>query len=68
MPEGNKESLHNQAANITDQLILIGPEGDFTKSEIESAIENGFTPVNLGETRLRTETSGIVAATLLRIS
>ena len=68
LPEGNKESLHNQAANITDQLILIGPEGDFTKSEIESAIENGFTPVNLGETRLRTETSGIVAATLLRIS
>lgn len=68
LPEGKKESLHNQAANITDQLILIGPEGDFTKAEIESAIENGFIPVTLGETRLRTETSGIVAATLLRIS
>ena len=45
--------------NIT---VLIGPEGDFSPCEINSAKENGFLPVNLGKTRLRTETAGIVAA------
>lgn len=48
-------------------LILIGPEGDFTPAEIETAIDHNFTPVALGDTRLRTETAGIVAATLLCI-
>ncbi len=46
-------------------LILIGPEGDFTKDEIDSAKQNNFMPVSLGETRLRTETAGIVACVLL---
>lgn len=46
-------------------LILIGPEGDFTSVEIELALQNKFNAVSLGETRLRTETAGIVAATLL---
>lgn len=46
-------------------LILIGPEGDFTQQEIKKAMEKGFKPVALGNTRLRTETAGIVAATLL---
>lgn len=39
--------------------ILIGPEGDFTNSEIELALKKGFKPVTLGNTRLRTETAGI---------
>jgi 16S rRNA (uracil1498-N3)-methyltransferase len=47
--------------------ILIGPEGDFTKDEISSALDNGFKPVTLGETRLRTETAGVVSATVLCI-
>jgi len=42
-------------------LILIGPEGDFTPEEINLAIANNFRPVSLGESRLRTETAGIVA-------
>jgi 16S rRNA (uracil1498-N3)-methyltransferase len=46
-------------------VILIGPEGDFTKTEIDFALENNFLPVALGHTRLRTETAGIVAATIL---
>jgi 16S rRNA (uracil1498-N3)-methyltransferase len=45
--------------------ILIGPEGDFTPVEIEAAIRKNHTPVSLGETRLRTETAGVVAASLL---
>lgn len=53
--------------NIKDSLILIGPEGDFTSIEIESAREIGYQPVALGDTRLRTETAGIVAACLLQL-
>jgi 16S rRNA (uracil1498-N3)-methyltransferase len=49
-------------------IILIGPEGDFTPGEISAAIESGFTPVALGNTRLRTETAGMVAAAILKIS
>src|SRR6185437_9072293 len=48
-------------------LILIGPEGDFSSKEVDSALANGFIPVTLGPNRLRTETAGIVAATLLCI-
>ncbi|MFM2138775.1 MAG: hypothetical protein RJA57_1082 [Bacteroidota bacterium] len=45
--------------------ILIGPEGDFTDQEFHAACEAGFLPVSLGDTRLRTETAGVVAAALL---
>lgn len=55
-------------ANQQSSLILIGPEGDFTAAEIESALCQGFAPVALGNTRLRTETAGMVAATLLRLA
>ena len=48
-------------------LILIGPEGDFSLQEIETALAAGYRPVSLGDNRLRTETAGIVAATLLCI-
>lgn len=42
-------------------IILIGPEGDFTPEEITLAKQNNFIPVTLGNTRLRTETAGIIA-------
>jgi 16S rRNA (uracil1498-N3)-methyltransferase len=42
-------------------LILIGPEGDFSEDEITQAISLGFQPVSLGNSRLRTETAGLVA-------
>ena len=44
-----------------DATILIGPEGDFSPEEVELAVKNGFTPVSLGSSRLRTETAGLVA-------
>lgn len=47
-----------------DVLVLIGPEGDFTMDEIQLAIEKGFVPVSLGNTRLRTETAAIAAAVI----
>lgn len=49
-----------------DLLLLIGPEGDFTPSEIEAAIAKKFTPIDLGPNRLRTETAGIFALSLLK--
>ncbi len=51
-------SIIERGKNIT---ILVGPEGDFTESEIENAVSHGFRSVSLGESRLRTETAGIVA-------
>jgi len=54
--------------DIPPSLILIGPEGDFTQKEVEAALAAGYLPVSLGPNRLRTETAGIVAATLLCIA
>ncbi|HET6766945.1 MAG TPA: RsmE family RNA methyltransferase [Chitinophagaceae bacterium] len=51
---------------LDHSTILIGPEGDFTKQEIELALQNRFIPVSLGETRLRSETAGVVASVILR--
>lgn len=62
----NLSDLANDSLN--SQVILIGPEGDFTKDEIDLAIRNHFIPVALGETRLRTETAAIVASTILKVS
>jgi 16S rRNA (uracil1498-N3)-methyltransferase len=50
---------------VPASLTLIGPEGDFTPAEVEMALAAGYLPVSLGPNRLRTETAGIVAATLL---
>jgi 16S rRNA (uracil1498-N3)-methyltransferase len=49
----------------TNVQILIGPEGDFSPQEIELALQQHFTPVSLGNTRLRSETAAMVAAALL---
>lgn len=66
--EENKQPLTDQLTDpFANKLILIGPEGDFTKSEIELALQNNFHPVSLGNTRLRTETAGMVAAVLLKL-
>ena len=42
-------------------VVLIGPEGDFSHEEAELAIECGFIPVHLGDSRLRTETAALTA-------
>jgi 16S rRNA (uracil1498-N3)-methyltransferase len=60
--ELDKKSFAKTIKPNTNILIMIGPEGDFTPSEIEKALANKFTPVTLGESRLRTETAGVVTA------
>ena len=47
--------------------VLIGPEGDFSPDEINQALEKGFLPVTLGNSRLRTETAGLVACHTLSV-
>ena len=52
--------------SLPSQIILIGPEGDFSEREIDLGSQLKFIPVSLGDTRLRTETAGVVAAALMR--
>ena len=58
--EDNRD-LSAVCASGKDALVLIGPEGDFSESEREKANSVGIVAVNLGHTRLRTETAAIVA-------
>ena len=53
---------------FANAIILTGPEGDFTIDEIDLALQHNFMPVALGSTRLRTETAGVVAATILLLA
>ena len=64
---GSKQPLAELVnASLPSQIILIGPEGDFTNEEVSFATQHYFIPVTLGDTRLRTETAGMVAAVLLK--
>ena len=59
--EGAKVLLRDAVIKGKDVLILIGPEGDFSTEEVESAMNEGFIPISLGDARLRTETAALVA-------
>ena len=58
---GEKVSLKEACPSGADVTIMIGPEGDFSEEEVELAIANGFKPLTLGESRLRTETAAMTA-------
>lgn len=60
--ETDKKSFKNVLEKQQSVLVLIGPEGDFSSEEIDLAKNEGFIPVTLGESRLRTETAAMVAA------
>lgn len=62
-----KEQLCDLYKKGENAIILIGPEGDFSKEEVELAKENGFVPVSLGEARLRTETAAVVACHTIQL-
>ena len=59
--EFEKISLKKKIQPAQDCLILIGPEGDFSKKEISMATQNLFEGISLGSTRLRTETAAVIA-------
>jgi 16S rRNA (uracil1498-N3)-methyltransferase len=59
--DSQKASLTNEIQKQGKYLILIGPEGDFSPAEIDSALHNGYKAITLGESRLRTETAALEA-------
>lgn len=63
--KANPDHLFSKAAAGGDYLVLIGPEGDFSPGELSDALAAGFEKVSLGNTRLRTETAGLAACSIL---
>lgn len=60
VPRRNIKEVLN-AFEGTEIIVMIGPEGDFSREEAELALKSGFIPVSLGESRLRTETAALAA-------
>jgi 16S rRNA (uracil1498-N3)-methyltransferase len=54
--------------NPCDALVLIGPEGDFSIDEVRMAVDAGFISVDLGSSRLRTETAGLSAVMMMQLA
>lgn len=66
--EGEKRHLADMVIPGEDVVTLIGPEGDFSPSEVEFALRAGFAPVSLGLSRLRTETAALVALNIMSLA
>ena len=65
LPSALKEYLGSLNGGTPKITLLIGPEGDFSMREIELALEKGFIPIHLGESRLRTETAALAAVSYI---
>ena len=65
--EGEKPLLKDIIRKGENALVMIGPEGDFSEEEVEKAIGQGFQPISLGHSRLRTETAALVACHILNL-
>ena len=65
--EGEKIQLKKISNSLESQVIVIGPEGDFTSEEIELSKANNYKMISLGNNRLRTETACIAAVTLMKL-
>lgn len=59
--DAEKQLLSAMYKKGSHSVILIGPEGDFTEGEVSMALSKNFAAVSLGNSRLRTETAGVVA-------
>lgn len=68
LDENYDKHLIQQVEAGTDAMILIGPEGDFSREEVNLAIEKGFLPVSLGDSRLRTETAMVTACHTIHLA
>ncbi len=65
--EGEKQLLKKVLMPGEDALVMIGPEGDFSKEEVEKALACGFRPISLGPSRLRTETAALAACHIMNL-
>lgn len=63
----NPVAFSDQIVKGKSNLILVGPEGDFSMKEVTKAEEKGFSQVSLGPSRLRTETAGLISVHLLNL-
>ena len=69
--EVGRVNLFDQLCSLQptdDTLVLIGPEGDFSIDEVREAVSAGFVSVDLGESRLRTETAGLSAVMMMQLA
>ena len=57
-----------KSSALEELTVMIGPEGDFSIDEVKDAVEAGYQSVHLGTSRLRTETAGLSAVMMMRIS
>lgn len=65
--DGEKQLLKDIYPKGNPALILIGPEGDFSEEEVTLAVDCGFRPISLGNSRLRTETAALVACHTIHV-
>jgi len=63
----NLNHLKNELQSNKNSTILIGPEGDFSPDEVSKAVVINFKEISLGNSRLRTETAGIVACSIVNL-
>jgi len=68
IPRENLFDCLRQGEPNEDALVLIGPEGDFSFDEVQMAIAAGFVSVDLGKSRLRTETAGLAAVMMMQLA
>lgn len=66
--EGPRVHLADALVPGHDSMVLIGPEGDFSKAEIDMALKAGFKPVSLGDSRLRTETAALASVLMMNLN
>ena len=69
--EVTRVNLYDQLRTLdanADALVLVGPEGDFSIDEVRMAVDTGFVSVDLGKSRLRTETAGLAAVMMMQLA
>lgn len=62
-----KQYLASTLRKGDNALVLIGPEGDFSPTEIAAALAAGFEEITLGTQRLRTETAAVTAVVMVSV-
>jgi 16S rRNA (uracil1498-N3)-methyltransferase len=66
-----RQSLFDELRKPSDDkdvTVLVGPEGDFSIEEVKMAMDYGYQSVDLGKSRLRTETAGLSVVMMMQLS
>lgn len=63
-----EHSDSSEYADSSEIIVLVGPEGDFSIDEVRMAVNAGFVSVDLGSSRLRTETAGLAAVMMMQLA